>query len=98
VLLHCLNLPDQIPNPYSKRFGDFHHRSQRAFHISPFDLSDEVMVHVGPLGQPLLSEAGLLPMLANRFAKDSPVVGPLHNPLREQERRHSSTQYAVYFT
>ena len=55
------------------------------------------MVHVGPLSQLLLSEAGLLAVLANRFAKNFAVMGPLHDLLRKQERRHPSTQYAMYF-
>jgi hypothetical protein len=38
------------------------------------------MVHVGPLSQLLLSEAGLLAIRANRLAKSFPVMWPLHNP------------------
>jgi hypothetical protein len=92
-----LYLPDQVPHSHPKPFRDLHHRSQRAFHISTLDFADEVMVHVGPLGQLLLGEAGLLAVLANRFAKNSTVIGPLHDLLRKQECPHPSTQYAVYF-
>ena len=54
------------------------------------------MVHVSQLCQLLLSEAGLLAVLANRFAKNFAVMGPLHDLLQKQERQHPSTQYAVY--
>lgn len=37
------------------------------------------MVHVSALSQLLLSKAGLLAVLANRFAKDFAVMGPLHD-------------------
>jgi len=56
------------------------------------------VVHISPFSQLLLSEAGLLAVLANRFAKDFAVMEPLHDLLRNHERQHPSTQYAVYFT
>ena len=55
------------------------------------------MVHVGPLSQLLLSKAGLQAVLANRFAKNFAVMGPLLDLLQEQEHQRPSTQYAVYF-
>jgi len=54
------------------------------------------MVHIGPLSQLLLSEAGLLAIFANRFAKSFPLEWPVHDLLRKQERQALSTQYAVY--
>jgi len=56
------------------------------------------MVHVGPLSQFLLSEAGLLAVRANRLAKNFPVMWPLHNLLPKQESHYPTTQYAVYFS
>lgn len=52
--------------------------------------------YIDPLSQPLLSEAGLPAVSANRLAKRFPVVWPLHVLLPEQERQPPSTQYAVY--
>jgi hypothetical protein len=52
----------------------------------------KLLVHVSPLSQLLLSEAGLLAVLANRFAKNFAVMGPLHDLLPKQERQHPSTQ------
>ena len=61
----------QIPNPHIQRSCNFHYRRQRTFHIPPFHLSNEVVVHVGALSQLLLGEPRLLAIDPNRVAEDT---------------------------